>query len=71
MRKRDLLKVKRPRLMIPYRGNATNAPDIILTMTLEKLNENILMIIRDRNKQNPKAIWTLINDLYSRKLDKL
>ena len=25
----------------------------------------------DRNKHNPKAIWNLINDLYSRKLDKL
>ena len=25
----------------------------------------------DRHKQNPKAIWNLINNLYSRKFDKL
>lgn len=66
MRKRDLLKGNRPRLMMPYPGNATNAPEIILTMILEKLkyfNDNL-----DRNKQNAKATWKLIN---SRKLGKL
>ena len=40
-------------------------------MILEKLNENIFNDNLDRNKQNPRATWNLINDLYSRKPDKL
>ena len=59
--------------MNPYPGNATNVPE-----TRNHTNNDIRKAKRkyfndklDRNKQNPKAIWNLINDLYSRKLEKL
>ena len=46
-RKRDLLKSKAASTNDPfsYPGNAANAPETIITMISEKLNENILMII--------------------------
>ena len=57
--------------MILYPGNATNAPETILRNDIRKAKRKYFNDNLDGNKQNPKAIWNLINDLYSRKLDKL
>ena len=62
---------KRPRLNDPlswerYKRARNHANIDIRKAKRKYFNDNL-----DGNKQNPKAIWNLINDLYYRKLDKL
>ena len=59
MRKREILKSKAASTNDPLSGERYKR-------ARKYFNDNLY-----RNKQNPKAIWNLINDLYSRKLDKL
>ena len=71
MRKGDILKSKAASTKDPlfwerYK-RARNHPNKDIRKAKRKhFNDNL-----DGNKQNPKEIWNLINDLYSRKLDKL
>ena len=71
MRKRDLLKSKAASTndflsWERYKRARNHTNNDIRKAKRKYFNDNL-----DRNKQNPKATWTLINDLYSRKLDKL
>ena len=71
MRKRDLLKSKAASTndflsWERYKRARNHTNNDIRKAKRKYFNDNL-----DRNKQNPKATWNLINDLYSRKLDKL
>ena len=71
MRKRDLLKSKAASTndflsWERYKGARNHTNNDIRKAKRKYFNDNL-----DRNKQNPKATWNLMNDLYSRKLDKL
>ena len=71
MRKRDLLKSKTASTNDPlswerYKRARNHTNNDIRKAERKYFNDNL-----DGNKQNPKAIWNLINVLYSRKLDKL
>ena len=71
MRKRDLLKSKAASTNDPltwerYKRAQNHTNNNMRRAKRKYFNDN-----QDRNKQNPKVTWNLINDLYSRKPDKL
>ena len=71
MRKRDLLKSKAASTNDPlswerYKRAQNHTNNNMRRAKRKYFNDN-----QDRNKQNLKVTWNLINDLYSRKPDKL